>query len=565
MATIGLEKALPLLVEGKQLKPAAALKTGLVDELVEEADALIPAAKAWIKANPEVGAQPWDERGFKFPGGQATDPNIRQVAQMAPTMMYAKTRGLMPAPAKIIDVAINSMRQGFDSALRNETRAFVSLIKTPEAKAAISTFFFGMQGIKSGKVRPEGEPWKAGNSAVLGAGMMGAGIAYAHGARGLKTALKDLSLENAEKGKGYSVKLTEKAKSRGRMDDAKAQALLDCITPTDDDETYAGTDLIVEAVFEDISLKEKVIPTTFAKLADDGIYGSNTSTLPISLLAESCPDPSRFIGLHFFSPVDKMKIVEIIMGEKTSQETLRKAYDYVQQIGYLPIVVNDSRGFFTSRVFGTFMDEGQALLRDGLSAVAVERAAWKVGMPVGPLAVHDEVSMVLSRKVYETHEALDKRLGVENGYPVDMTATRAVGDKLIDLKRGGRNWDKAGFYEYHEDGSKSLWEGLSQFKERDLNVTMQDAEDRILYRQAIETLRCLDEGVLNTEVEGNIGSIFAIGFPAHTGGALQFIRGVGFDTFKARADELTEKYGERFRITDAQLDKMRGAVQVAAE
>ncbi|WP_420587470.1 3-hydroxyacyl-CoA dehydrogenase NAD-binding domain-containing protein [Ruegeria sp.] len=565
VATIGLEKALPLLVEGKQLKPAAALKSGLVDALVEEADALIPTAKAWIKANPEAATQPWDVRGFTYPGGQATDPNIRQVAQMAPTMLYAKTRGLLPAPAKIMDIAINSMRMGFDSALRVETRGIVELMQTPECKAAISTFFFGMQGIKSGKVRPEDEQWKASSSAVLGAGMMGAGIAYAHGARGLKTALKDLSLENAEKGKGYSVKLTEKAKSRGRMDDAKAQALLECITPTDDDDTYAGTDLIVEAVFEDIALKEKVIPATFAKLADDGIYGSNTSTLPISLLAESCPDPSRFIGLHFFSPVDKMKIVEIIMGEQTSQETLRKAYDYVQQIGYLPIVVNDSRGFFTSRVFGTFMDEGQALLQDGLSAVAVERAAWKVGMPVGPLAVHDEVSMVLSRKVYETHKALDERLGVENGYPVDMTATRAVGDKMIELKRAGRNWDKAGFYTYHEDGSKSLWDGLSQFKERDLNVSMQDAEDRILYRQAIETLRCLDEGVLNTEVEGNIGSIFAIGFPAHTGGALQFIRGVGFEAFKARADELAEKYGDRFRITDAQLDKMRGAIQVAAE
>ncbi|QUS58661.1 3-hydroxyacyl-CoA dehydrogenase NAD-binding domain-containing protein [Pseudovibrio brasiliensis] len=562
-AKLGLEAALPLLAEGKQLRQEKALKAGLVEELVETPEELIPAAKAWIKANPEAAAQPWDQKGFRYPGGNADSANVRMVAAMAPTMLYNKTRGLMPAPEKVMDIAVNSMRMGFDSALRNESRGFAALLRSTEARAAITTFFFGMQAIKSGKVRPQGDAWKAGSSAILGAGMMGSGIAWAHASRGLPTALKDMSLENAEKGKGYSVKLADKAIKRGRMDEAKKDALLSCITPTDSDETFAGTDIIIEAVFEDISLKEKVIPETYKQLSDTGIYGSNTSTLPISILAESCPDPTRFIGLHFFSPVDKMKIVEIIVGDKTSEETLRKAYDYVQQIGYLPIVVNDKRGFFTSRVFGTYLDEGLALMRDGMSPVAIERAAWKIGMPVGPLAVHDEVSMVLTKKIHETHIALDARLGVENGFPADDSSNVKVGQSMVNMGRGGRHYG-GGFYEYAEDGTKKLWDGLSQFKEQDLNVSMQDAEDRMMYRQAIETLRCLDEGVLRTEVEANIGSIFAIGFPAHTGGALQFIHGVGLDAFKKRADELAAAYGPRFEVTESALNKLRSEKLAAA-
>ncbi|KZL13059.1 3-hydroxyacyl-CoA dehydrogenase NAD-binding domain-containing protein [Pseudovibrio sp. Ad26] len=562
-AKLGLEAALPLLAEGKQLRQEKALKAGLVEELVDTPEELIPAAKAWIKANPEAAVQPWDQKGFRYPGGNAESANVRMVAAMAPTMLYNKTRGLMPAPEKVMDIAVNSMRMGFDSALRNESRGFAALLRSTEARAAITTFFFGMQAIKSGKVRPQGDAWKAGSSAILGAGMMGSGIAWAHASRGLPTTLKDMSLENAEKGKDYSAGLADKAIKRGRMDEAKKEALLGCITPTDSDETFAGTDIIIEAVFEDISLKEKVIPETYKQLSDTGIYGSNTSTLPISILAESCPDPTRFIGLHFFSPVDKMKIVEIIVGDKTSEETLRKAYDYVQQIGYLPIVVNDKRGFFTSRVFGTYLDEGLALMRDGMSPVAIERAAWKIGMPVGPLAVHDEVSMVLTKKIHETHIALDKRLGVEDGFPADDSSNVKVGQAMVNMGRGGRHYG-GGFYEYAGDGSKKLWDGLSQFKEQDLSISMQDAEDRMMYRQAIETLRCLDEGVLRTEVEANIGSIFAIGFPAHTGGALQFIHGIGLEAFKKRADELAAAYGPRFKVTDSALDKLRSEKLAAA-
>lgn len=557
VAMLGLEAALPLLLEGKQLKPEAALKAGLVDEIVAAPEDLIPAAKAWIKANPDAHTQAWDKKGFAYPGGGAEAPNVRMAAAMAPTMLFTRTRGLMPAPEKILDLAVNSMRMGFDSALRAESRGFAALAETAEAKAAIHTFFFGMQAIKGGKMRPEGAPWQASRGAILGAGMMGAGIAWAQAARGLPSLLKDVSLEAAEKGKAYSEGLAEKRVKRGRMDAAGKEALLGLITPTDQDADLEGADLIIEAVFEDIALKEKVIAETFPRLAPGGIYASNTSTLPISILAEACPEPERFIGLHFFSPVDKMRIVEIIMGDKTSEETLRKAYDYVLQLGYTPIVVNDKRGFFTSRVFGTYLDEGLALLRDGMDPVAIERAGWKAGMPVGPLAVHDEVSLVLTQKIRKTHEMLDARLGIEGGFPADDSANAAVAGPMVEAGRGGRHYG-GGFYDYAEGGSKSLWDGLAQFKARDLEIPIQDAVDRLLFRQAIETLRCFEEGVLRSAIEGDIGSIFAIGFPAHTGGALRFIKGMGAD-FAPRAAALEAAYGPRFAVTEAMLAKLEEA------
>jgi 3-hydroxyacyl-CoA dehydrogenase / enoyl-CoA hydratase / 3-hydroxybutyryl-CoA epimerase len=562
-ALLGLEAALPLLTEGKQLKPEKALNAGLVDMVVPTSDDLIPAAKDWIKSNPQAHTQPWDQKGFRYPGGGADSPKIRQIATMASAMLVNKTRGLMPAPEAILDVAVNSMRMGFDSALRNESRGICSLIATPECKAAITSFFFGMQAIKGGKVRPEGDRWKARNSAILGAGMMGSGIAWAHASRGLPSVLKDTDMANTEKGKSYSENLADKRIKRGQMTQDGKNQLLSLITPTTEDAGFSGVDLIVEAVFEDVALKEQVIPETFKQLSDDGIYGSNTSTLPISLLAESCPDPSRFIGLHFFSPVDKMKVVEIILGEKTSQDTLRKAYDYVQQIGYMPVVVNDSRGFFTSRVFSTYLDEGQQLLIDGMSPVAIERAAWIAGMPTGPLAVFDEVSMVLMKKILDTHTALDARMGVENGYPAESTGLRTVAYKMVEMGRGGRRYG-GGYYEYAKDGSKRLWDGLGQFQTSNRAVSVGDAVDRLLYRQAIETLRCFDEGVLRTEVEANLGGIFAIGFPAHTGGALQYIRGIGIDAFQARAAALAETHGDRFAIRPEAFDKLRDAVKVAA-
>nr|WP_269456041.1 3-hydroxyacyl-CoA dehydrogenase NAD-binding domain-containing protein [Rhizobium quercicola] len=557
-ALLGLKAALPLLTEGTMLPPQTALSLGLVDEIVEGVEDLIPAAKDWIRANPKAATQPWDSRGFRYPGGDADAPKIRQLAMVAPPMLFAKTRGLMKAPERILDIAVNSMRMGFESALRAETRGLCALIPSVEAKAAISFSFFGMQDIRSGRFRPEGAPVTFTKSAVIGAGMMGAGIAWAHASRKLPVALKDVSLEAAEKGKAYSEKLVAKASGRGHMSAEQAAGLLALIEPTATDSPLRGADLIVEAVFEDIDLKRRVIQESFPLLADGGIYGSNTSTLPISVLAESCPDPTRFIGLHFFSPVDRMKIVEIIVGAKTSQDTVRKAYDYARQIGYLPIVVNDSRGFFTSRVFGTFLDEGMQLLQDGVDPVVIERSAWNAGMPVGPFAVQDEISLSLSKMAMVTHKTLDGMLGVVSGFGRQNTATNRIVPAMCDLGRGGRARDKAGFYDYLEDGTKRLWPGLADFVIENRHVPDQDVSDRLIYRQALETLRCLDEGVLRTEVEGNIGSVIAIGFPRHTGGALQFIRSTGIDAFKTRCDQLSSAYGERFKVTAQQLEKLDG-------
>ncbi len=559
-ALLGLEKALPVLLEGKPHAPARALELGMIDQIAPDRAALIPAAKAWIKANPHAHLQPWDGKGFRYPGGDADAPNVRMTAIMAPTLLIKKTRGLSPAPEKILDLAVNSMRMGFDSALRAESRAFCKLVASREAKAAISTFFFGMNALKAGRFRPEGPSWRARSCAVLGAGMMGAGIAFAHAERGLDTALRDVSDEAARAGKARAGAIAEARAKKGRMSAAEAEALMARIRPTAKDD-FAGADVIVEAVFEDLALKEKVIADTFPLLSEEGIYGTNTSTLPVSILAEACPDPARFIGIHFFSPVEKMQIVELIAGAKTSADTIRKAWDHVRQIGRIPIVVNDSRGFFTSRVFGTWLDEGMALLRDGLAPAAIERAAWKIGMPVGPLQVHDEVSLELTMKVHATHKALDARLGVENGFPADNAATLAVAGRMVELGRLGRKAG-AGFYDYGPEGRR-LWPGLAQFAEGP-GVPMRDAEDRLLWRQAIEALRCLDEGVLRSEVEGDIGSIMAIGFPRHTGGALRFIRGMGAGAFKARADALADAWGERFRVSERALARLGAEGRAAA-
>lgn len=561
-ALLGLEKALGVVMEGRPFKPANALKLGLIDDIVDQPEDLIATAKAWIKANPQAGVQPWDQKGFQFPGGDMKNPRVQGVAVATPAMLYKKTRGNMPAPEKILDIAVYTLRTSLDNALRYESRMFCGLVGSVESKAQIGAFFFDVNAVKSGKFRPQGDRSKVANTAVLGAGMMGAGIAYVQAKAGITTSLMDTELANAEKGKSYSENICDRAIKSKRSTPEKKAALLEQITPVQGYD-FDGLDLIVEAVFEDIAIKEQVIAATFPKLSPTGIYGSNTSTLPISILAEACPDPARFIGIHFFSPVDKMQLVELIVGEKTSDETIRKAYDYVLQIGKTPIVVSDSRGFFTSRVFGTFINEGLELLQDGMTPAAIERAAWLAGMPVGPLQVFDEVTTSLSVLVQETHQELDKRLGVTNGFPVENAATKTIAKAMTDMGRIGRRAGQ-GFYDYDSEGNRTLWPDLDQFKLRDLDTSGEDAQDRILYIQAIETLRCLNEGVLRSEAEANLGSIFGIGFPPYTGGAIQFIRGIGIDAFAARAKVLGNRYGARFVLADSAFDILRDTASKAA-
>jgi len=542
---LGLEAALPYLLEGKKIQPAAALKAGLVGELVADTEGLVPAAKAWIKANPEAGVQPWDSKGHKIPGGNASSPRLQQTIQVAPAMLYKQTRGLLPAPFKTLDVAVTAATIDFDAALRIESRVLANLIITPEAKNIISSLFFQLNQINGGASRPKNiGPVKVKKVGILGAGMMGQGIAYSSAMAGIEVVLKDISEEAAEKGKAYTDKLLSKRVAKGWMDEAKKAAVLDLIKPTAANENLEGCDLIIEAVFENIELKAKVTKETEPFLADNGVYGSNTSTLPITQLAEASDKPENFIGIHFFSPVDKMPLIEIICGEKTSDYALALAFDYARQIKKTPVVVNDSLGFFTSRVFGTFMDEGCRLLQDGVHPVTIDRLGQAVGMPVGPLAVHDEVSLELTRKACNTH----REMGVLFSKS-DTSAGVDVCETLIsEYQRGGRSHG-GGFYEYPADDPKHIWPKLLElYHKPEVSLSEQEIKDRLLFRQVVESLRCLDEGVLKSAADGNIGSIMGIGAPTWTGGFIQFVNTYGVQKFVDRCAELEAAYGERFAV-----------------
>lgn len=546
ISKLGFEKALPFLLEGKRINPEKALKAGLIQETADNQEDMINKAIAWIKANPDA-AQPWDKKGYRIPGGDAKNPKIKQMLAIAPAMIHKTTRGLMPAPEAILDVAVACLHIDFDAAQKVETRGLTKLVLTPEAKNMMTTFFFQMNELNAGGSRPkEIEKSKVKKVGILGAGMMGQGIAYVSAKAGMEVILKDISLEAAQKGKAYSEKLFSKAVGRGWMNEAKKTAILDLIKPTAEDKDLDGCDLIVEAVFENIKLKAQVTKDTEPCLTQNGVFGSNTSTLPITELAKAAARPENFIGIHFFSPVDKMPLVEIITGEKTSAETLARAFDYVQQIKKTPIVVNDSRGFFTSRVFATFLEEGSKLLEEGLDPVLIDALARQAGMPVGPLTVHDEVSQELTQKAGDTNRELDEARS-EN-YCRSTATTDVIVKRLIDeFDRRGRAYG-GGYYEYPENGKKYIWPKLYElYHKPEIKIPHQDIKDRFLFRQVIESLRCLEEGVFNAVRDGNIGSIMGIGFPAHTGGVFQYINTYGAKEFLQRATELAKTYGDRFK------------------
>jgi 3-hydroxyacyl-CoA dehydrogenase/enoyl-CoA hydratase/3-hydroxybutyryl-CoA epimerase len=531
---LGLEKALPYLLEGKKVPPAKALSEGMIHETVENPEDLVPRAKAWIlenAGNDEAAVQPWDRKGHRIPGGNASSPKLAQTLMGAPAMLRQKTRGLLPAPEKILDCAVEAARLELDTALTVESRGLTYLATTPEAKNQISTFFFAMNRVNGGASRPQGvDKYQTKKVGVLGAGMMGQGIAYSSAMAGIEVVLKDISLEAAEKGKAYSEKLLAKRVERGRMSEDQKADILGLILPTADDKDLQGCDLIIEAVFENMGLKHQITRELESRLAEGGVWGSNTSTLPITQLAGASDKPDNFIGIHFFSPVDKMPLVEIICGEQTSDETLARAFDYVQQIRKTPIVVNDSLGFFTSRTFGTYLDEGVRLLKEGAHPVQIDNLGKAIGMPVGPLAVHDEVSLELTRKAGETHA----ELGVAGKWGEQEAMSEVVGTMIGEYGRGGR-YHGGGFYEYSEDGSKAIWPTLFElYYQADLGIPEQDIKDRLLFRQVIESLKCLESNVLRSADDGNIGSIMGIGAPVWTGGFIQFV------------NELADKYGERF-------------------
>jgi 3-hydroxyacyl-CoA dehydrogenase/enoyl-CoA hydratase/3-hydroxybutyryl-CoA epimerase len=554
---LGIQNALlNVLLQGQRRKPAEALELGMVDEVVATPEEMLAKAKEWIKANPDA-VQPWDVKGYKIPGGNPAGPAFAANLPAFPANLRKQLKGApMPAPRNILAAAIEGALVDIDTATKVETQYLVELIVGQTSKNMIKAFFFDLQHINSGGSRPEGYPrHQAHKVAVLGAGMMGAGIAYVCAKAGLEIVLKDVSTEAAAKGKGYSEKLLAKAVSRGKLTQDKADATLALITPTGEAADVAGVDLVIEAVFESPELKKKVFAEIEQYVAPDAVLASNTSTLPITGLADGVSRPEDFVGLHFFSPVDKMPLLEIVVGEKTGDATVAKALDIAQQIRKTPIVVNDSRGFFTSRVIGTFLNEAVAMVGEGVPPASIEQAGSQAGYPAPPLQLMDELTLTLPRKIREETKA-----GVEAaGGTWEAHPSEAVVDKMVvDFERKGRSTG-SGFYEYDENGKRTrLWPGLSEhFGGQNLATPFADLQERMLFAEALETVKCFDEGVLRSVPDANIGSIMGIGFPAWTGGVSQYVDQYpgGVAGFVARANELADRYGERFRPPASLVEK----------
>ncbi|MFJ8871019.1 3-hydroxyacyl-CoA dehydrogenase NAD-binding domain-containing protein [Streptomyces sp. NPDC102473] len=547
---------LKVLLQGTQYTPRRALENGLVHEVADTREEMLDKARAFIDANPE-SQQPWDVKGYRIPGGTPSHPKFAANLPAFPANLKKQLAGApMPAPRNIMAAAVEGSQVDFESAQVIEARYFTELVTGQVAKNMIQAFFFDLQAVNSGASRPDGiEERQVRKVAVLGAGMMGAGIAYSCARAGIDVVLKDVSAEAAAKGKAYSEKLLAKALSRGRTTEAKRDELLARITPTGDPADLAGCDAVIEAVFEDTALKHKVFQEIQGVIEPDALLCSNTSTLPITVLAEGVERPVDFIGLHFFSPVDKMPLVEIIKGGKTGDEALARAFDLVRRIKKTPIVVNDSRGFFTSRVIGHFINEGVAMVGEGVEPASVEQAAAQAGYPAKVLSLMDELTLTLPRKIRnETRRAVEEAGGTWATHPAD-----AVIDRMVDeFGRPGRSGG-AGFYEYGEDGGRGLlWPGLREhFTKPGTEIPFEDMKERMLFSEALDSVRCLEENVLMTVADANIGSIMGIGFPAWTGGVLQYINGYegGLPGFVARARQLAERYGDRFLPPALLLEK----------
>jgi 3-hydroxyacyl-CoA dehydrogenase / enoyl-CoA hydratase / 3-hydroxybutyryl-CoA epimerase len=539
---LGAMKALPLLLEGKTVSPQEALALGFVHAVVP-ADQVVAAATEWVATKGDPVA-PWDKKEFKIPGGGPYSPATSQVFMMGNAMLRKQSYGNYPAQLNIMKAVYEGLQVPIEAALRIESRYFAKTATTPQAAGMIRTLFLSMDQLGKGAMRPAGfEKSEAKKVSVLGAGMMGAGIAYVQAMAGIETVLIDTTQEGADRGKDYSRKLTEKAIKRGKMTQEKADALLALIHPTTDYNAISGSDLVVEAVFEDRALKADVTKRAEAQLAETAVFGSNTSTLPITGLAEVSLRPEKFIGIHFFSPVDRMGLVEIIMGSRTSQETLAKAIDYVLKIKKTPIVVNDSRGFYTSRCFGTFVQEGLEMLVEGIAPAIIDNVGRATGMPRGPLEMNDDVALDLS---YKVREQARKDLGdAYQAGPVDALIAKMV----TELGRLGRK-NGRGFYDYAADGTKKLWHGLADLApvstENADPALVEEIRTRLLYRQAVEAARCMAENVATTPREADVGAILGWGFAPWTGGPISLIEGVGVAKFVETCDRLAQKYGARF-------------------
>lgn len=536
---IGIPLAVNNILQAKTFRPEDALENGYIDQLVDSQEELLPAAEKWLL---EVGktVQPWDDRAHRMPGGGIMSKSGFETMIGGIGNLNKKTHGNYPGAKYALAAIHDGISLPINRGLEVEARYFTKAYFSEEARNIVRTGFFAMNEAQKGKAKPKGHDfYKVDKLGILGAGMMGAGIAYVSAKAGMEVVLKDVSKEGAEKGKQYSTNLLQKKVGRGRLSKEKMQQTLDRIHTTAEAADLKGCDLVIEAVFENQELKAKVTKEAEAVLAENKIYASNTSTIPISMLAEASDRPKNFIGIHFFSPVDKMPLVEIIVGKETSDYAIAGAIDYVTQIGKVPIVVNDSRGFFTSRVFGTYTGEGALLLQEGVPAAVIENVAKRVGMPVGPLAVTDEVALTLALHVME--EAPEMNATTKRVHSVYKTMA-------CELGREGKKAGK-GFYDYPKDAKKHLWPGLKElFSENPEAVAPEVVGKRLLHIMALESYRCLDENVLRNATDGDLGSMLGLGFPPYTGGVFSYIDYVGVAEFVAECDQFAEAYGERFKV-----------------
>jgi 3-hydroxyacyl-CoA dehydrogenase/enoyl-CoA hydratase/3-hydroxybutyryl-CoA epimerase len=541
--------ALQFLLKGDQVQLNRAKAMKLVDAVVPKSD-LIKTAKDWIKAGGTAKA-PWDTDGFKLPGGPVYSKAGVMVFTPANAIYRRETYDNYPAARAILQVVYEGLQLPMDQALRVESRWFAKILRSPEAAAMIRSLFVSLQELNKGARRPAKIPARALQKiGVIGAGFMGGAIAYVSALAGLEVVLIDRDPETAEKGKAHSHKLVTEQVNRGRATTADRDALLARIKPTADFVELKGCDLVIEAVFEDRKIKEEVISRTQNVLGEDAIFGSNTSTLPISSLAAAFKDRARFIGIHFFSPVERMMLVEIITGKETGDAALAMALDFVRAIRKTPIVVNDSRGFYTSRVVGTYIREGHLMLTEGIPAALIENVARMAGMPVGPLALTDEVAVDLAWKILKATEA---DLGPA---AVDPKQKALLAEMVEKRSRFGRKNGK-GFYDYPQNAPKRLWPGLIDLQPERLNVDDIDIavlKRRLLGIQALESARCIEEKVVTDVREADVGSILGFGFAPFTGGTISYIDGMGVKNFVELCNELARICGERFTPSKLLVD-----------
>jgi len=545
---VGVIKALPFLLEAKIVDVQGALKAGFVEEIAP-ADEVFERCRQWCLANPDR-QQPWDDKKFKLPGGAIQSPHVVQAINVGQAMLRAKTFDNYKPQQNIMQAVYEGLQVPMDTGLKIERRYLTELMISRETKAMIRTNFFGMQGVKKLKARPKDIPQATFTKVgIIGAGMMGAGIAFASAKVGLEVVLIDVDDEAAQKGKAYSEGVVAKMVKRGKMSEEKGKALLDLITPTTNYMKLMDAELVIEAVPENRKTKANVTMQAEVIMDHDAIMASNTSTLPIGGLSEASKNPPNFIGLHFFSPAEKMPLVEIITSRVTSDETLARCMDFVALLRKTPIVVKDSRGFFTSRVFSTYVMEGLTMLTEGVKPALIENAGRMAGMPVGPLALADEVSLNL---MAEVQMQTMKDLGDDY---IHHPGENVVGKMTEKLKRMGKN-DGKGFYEYPSDGEKRLWPGLKEaFPPKYEQPDVEEVKKRLMYVQSLETVRCMDEGVITNPTEADVGSILGWGFAPFTGGVVSNIEVVGAETFVSECDAFTEKFGERFEPTDSLRDR----------